>query len=115
MKMIKVMLMDIMFLCFATAIIVFLNSCQKTYRVKIDTTTGLDYIEPEQCKIRDINKIQIKSSIENGKITFTQQEMSNLLNNIVAYKQAVKEYQDCSLVNEKYYKNVISILIGENK
>ena len=95
-------------------IISFVTNCTTTYRVKIDTTKDINYIEPQQCQIREINKINYKTTIKNDSIMISNQDMGAFLANLIDYKQAVEEYKMCNDANEEYYKNIINTLI-DNK
>ena len=94
------------------ALLIMTNAgCVKTIQVKTDTISNLEYIEPQQCKLREINKINYKTTIQDDNIIISNQDMGALLNNFLDYKQAVKEYQQCSMANEEYYKNIINSLL----
>ena len=89
--------------------------CQSMKSVKVDTISGIDYIEPEHCEIKKINTIYVNSQIENNKIFFSNRDFGNFLNNIIEYKFAVEGYVICQETNEKYYKNIIDILLDKRK
>lgn len=94
------------------ALLIITNAgCVKTIQVKTDTISNLEYIEPQQCKLREINKINYKTTIQDDNIIISNQDMGALLNNILDYKQAVKEYQQCTDANEEYYKNIINSIL----
>lgn len=85
--------------------------CVKTIQVKTDTISNLEYIEPQQCKIREINKKNYKTTIQGDNIVISNADMGAFLNNILDYKQAVKEYQQCSIANEEYYKSILNSIL----
>jgi hypothetical protein len=88
-----------------------LIGCVKTIQVKTDTISNLEYIEPQQCQMRTINKINYTTTIQGDNIVISNENMGALLNNILDYKQAVKEYQQCSIINEEYYKQIINSIL----
>ena len=92
-------------------IFILLAGCVKTIKVKTDTISNLEYIEPQQCRMRPINKINYKTTIQDNNIDISNADMGALLNNILDYKQAVKEYQQCTITNEEYYKNIINSIL----
>lgn len=92
-------------------LILCLTGCVKTIQVKTDTISNLEYIEPPQCQMRAINKINYKTTIQGDNIVISNADMGALLNNILDYKQAVKEYQQCSIANEEYYKQIINSIL----
>ena len=88
--------------------------CCKTIKVKTDTISGIRYIEPKQCKLRDISKIPYQAIIQENNIILSNQDANAFLSNFFEYKQAVKEFQQCTIMNEEYYKSIINILIDNN-
>ena len=92
-------------------LILCLTGCVKTIQVKTDTISNLEYIEPQQCQMRAINKINYTTTIQGNNIVISNENMGALLNNILDYKQAVKEYQQCSIINEEYYKQIINSIL----
>lgn len=88
-----------------------LTGCVKTIHVKTDTTSNLEYIEPQQCQMRPINKLNYTSTIQGNNIVISNADMGAFLNNILDYKQAVKEYQQCTTINEEYYKQIINSIL----
>lgn len=85
--------------------------CVKTIQVKADTISNLEYIEPQQCQIRAINKLNYKTTIQGDNIVISNADMRAFLNNILDYKQAVKEYQQCTIANEEYYKQILNHIL----
>ena len=88
------------------------KGCVKTIQVKTDTISNLEYIEPQQCKIREINRKNYKTTIQGNNIVISNEDMGAFLNNILDYKQAVEEYQQCVSLNEEYYKSVLNIILS---
>lgn len=88
-----------------------LTGCVKTIQVKTDTISNLEYIEPQQCQMRAINKLNYTSTIQGNNIVISNADMGAFLNNILDYKQAVKEYQQCTITNEEYYKQIINSIL----
>ena len=94
------------------ALLIMTNAgCVKIMQVKTDTISNLEYIEPQQCKLREINKINYKTTIQDDNIIISNQDMGALLNNFLDYKQAVKENQQCISANEGYYKQIINSIL----
>ena len=112
----KIVNSDWFYTAFIIAVIVLLiitnTGCVKTIQVvKTDTISNLEYIEPQQCKLREINKINYKTTIQDDNIIISNQDMGALLNNFLDYKQAVKEYQQCISANDEYYKQIINSIL----
>ena len=110
-NLIKGLLTDVALMAVALWLAVMLSGCYKTIRVKTDTISNLEYIEPQQCQMRPINKMNYKTTIQGDNIVVSNADMGALLNNILDYKQAVKEYQQCTTINEEYYKNIINSIL----
>ena len=85
--------------------------CVKTIQVKTDTISNLEYIEPQQCQMRAINKLNYKTTIQGDNIVISNADMGAFLNNILDYKQAVEEYQQCVSLNEEYYKQILNNIL----
>ena len=100
-----------MFAVFCILTILVLTDCVKTIHVKTDTISNLEYIEPQQCQIRTVDKMKYKTTIQGDSIVISNQDMGAFLHNILDYKQAVNEYQQCVSANEEYYKNIINSLL----
>ena len=100
-----------MFAVFCILTILVLTDCATTIHVKTDTISNLEYIEPQQCKIREINRKNYKTTIQGDNIVISNADMGAFLHNILDYKQAVKEYQQCSIANEEYYKQILNNIL----
>ena len=100
-------------ICIIVGLLLFITTacCTKTIQVKVDTISNLEYIEPQQCQIRAINKLNYKTTIQGDNIVISNADMGAFLNNILDYKQAVKEYQQCSVANEEYYKQILNNIL----
>lgn len=110
-NLIKDLLTDVALIAVALWLAIMLSGCYKTIRVKTDTISNLGYIEPQQCQMRTINKINYTTTIQDDNIVISNADMGAFLNNILDYKQAVKEYQQCTITNEEYYKNIINSIL----
>ena len=99
--------------CLIVGVLVMISNagCVKTIQVKTDTISNLEYIEPQQCQMRAINKLNYKTTIQGDNIVISNADMGAFLNNILDYKQAVKEYQQCVSLNEEYYKQILNNIL----
>ena len=92
-------------------LLLFSYGCVKETMVKVDATSGIEFIEPKPCKMQEIKMIQFKTEIIDDKLVFDNENLGIFLQIINDYKLAVAEYKKCCNANENYYKDAIKEIL----